>query len=78
VRDYCPLVYRRWTGAGFDYSEATCPYAGAQSYDLDGNPVPNSMDKPSKRLGTCCRVRFGVNAALPFGGFPGVARVRAR
>lgn len=80
VRDYCDLKYRRWDAdAGeFDYSEATCPYAGAQSYDRNGDPVPDAEDEPSKRLNTCCQTRFGENAILPFGGFPGVARVRAR
>jgi lambda family phage minor tail protein L len=28
VRDYCDHIVRRWTGAAFDYSRATCPYTG--------------------------------------------------
>lgn len=78
VRDFCDLEYRRWDGAAFDYTQATCPYVGAQSYDENGDPVADANDRCSKRLGTGCQARFGENGILPFGGFPGVARIRAR
>lgn len=77
-RDYCDHVYRRWTGAAFDYTEASCPYNGAQSYDLNGAPVASALDAPSKQLTTCCKARFGANAVLPTRAFPGVARLIAR
>jgi lambda family phage minor tail protein L len=81
MRDYCPLIYRRWTGTEFDYSKATCPYVG-----FDGNPpatagaffrrdgtstVNPAEDKCGKRLSDCVD-RFG-DRPLPYGGFPGMA-----
>lgn len=77
VRDYCDHVTRRYTGSGFDYSQATCPYDGAAK-DANGNACADAEEVFSKRLTTCCQARFGVNAALPFRGFPGVARLRGR
>lgn len=67
-------VYNPTTGL-FNYSKAQCPYTGAQGYDLNDLPVPASLDQPSRRL-SCCKVRFGENNPLPFGGFPGAARVQ--
>lgn len=75
LRDTCTWRYRIYTGSGFDYSRATCPYTGSNYYDDMGNPTTASNDRCGKRLSDC-RLRFGQNAALPFGGFPGVARVR--
>jgi lambda family phage minor tail protein L len=78
VRDYCDHEYRRWTGAGFDYSDATCPYVGANgSFDENDDPCPNAQDRCSKRLSGCL-ARFGTNAPLPTRAFPGVARLRVR
>jgi len=78
VRDVCLWRYRRWnaeTGA-FDYTGVQCPYTGAQAYDADGNPTTPDKDRPSRHITTCCKARFGAKAQLPFGGFPGVGRVR--
>jgi lambda family phage minor tail protein L len=76
VRDTCLWRYRRWTGSAWDYSEAQCPYVGTQAYDANNNPVADpALDRPARNL-SCCKTRFGDNAALPFGGFPGVARAR--
>lgn len=75
LRDSCTHIYRRWTGNGFDYSRATCPYAGGQSYDAAGNAVSDSKDRCGKRLSDC-RLRFGDNGRLPTRAFPGVGRVR--
>lgn len=70
IGNQCTWAYRRWTGSAFDYSKAICPYAGAQSYDINGNPVASgALDVPSKQVATCCKVRFGANAPLPYGGF---------
>ena len=78
LRDYCPLIYRNWdlsTGQ-FDYTKATCPYTGDNYFRKDGSATTNpAEDEPAKTLNRCCRVRFG-DAPLPFGGFPGLARVR--
>ncbi|MBO6507513.1 MAG: phage minor tail protein L [Roseibium sp.] len=77
IRDTCLWRYRVWnpdTG-DFDYSRAQCPYAGGSSYDKSGNSVTSDKDQCGRRL-TDCELRFGANAALPFGGFPGAARAR--
>lgn len=79
-------------GAGaWDYTDAQCPYAGAAYFDAKDRPVASAaQDRCSRRLSGCKR-RFtvGVGApdahgrynaygedALPFGGFPGVGRLR--
>lgn len=77
TRDYCTHDYRRWDGGGFDYSEASCPYAGAAHFDENDKPVGAAGDRCSKML-SGCRLRFGEGAVLPTRAFPGVARVRAR
>lgn len=80
VTRLCDQRYRVWdpATAAFDYSRATCPYVGAQSYDRFGNTVISGADDIcSKQLEGGCKVRFGEEAILPFRGFPGVARVRA-
>lgn len=77
VKGTCLWRYRIWrpelnAGAGgFDYSKAQCPYAGAQSYDINDLPVADAEDAPSRTL-NCCKTRFGADQPLPFGGFPGV------
>lgn len=79
IRDTCLWRYRSWISleSRFDYSKAQCPYTGSQAYDIDDNPIAdNSKDTPSRRL-SCCRARFGAKNPMPFGGFPGAARIRA-
>lgn len=77
IRDYCDHIYRRPTGAGFDYTNVTCPYAGAAYFDEDDKPTDAAGDRCSKRL-TGCRLRFGQDAVLPTRAFPGVARLKLR
>jgi lambda family phage minor tail protein L len=77
LRDYCDKRYRFWGGSVFDYTKATCPYTGSACFNTQGNPVGAADDRCGKRLSDC-KLRFGVNAVLPYGGFPGVARVRPR
>lgn len=73
LQSACVFRYRHWTGASFDYTNATCPYVGSGNFDINGNSVVGGAnDVPSKRIDTCCKVRF--SGTLPFGGFPGVAR----
>lgn len=78
VRDFCLWRYRIWnpTTGAFDDSKAQCPYKGTASFDAKGNPTTPDKDRPGRTLATCCKPRFGENAEYPFGGFPGVARVR--
>ncbi|ACL61032.1 phage minor tail protein L [Methylobacterium nodulans] len=78
IRDICLWRYRRWDedAQAFVYDGVQCLYNGDQSYDRFGNPTTPDQDEPSRHVTTCCKVRFGADAQLPFGGFPGVARVR--
>lgn len=74
LKNACTHTYRTWNGASFDYTKATCPYAGTNYFNLSGTQVLNpAEDKCSKQLGAGCRKRFGENGELPFRGFPGVA-----
>jgi lambda family phage minor tail protein L len=75
VRDYCDLVYRTYTPEdGYDYSLATCPYVGSEDFNEQDEAVSAVDDKCGQRFRSC-KLRFG-NQPLPFGGFPGVGRVR--
>ncbi len=73
----CMWRYRSWDATknggagGFDYTKAQCPYAGAQAYDINDQPVADALDYPSRTL-DCCKTRFGEDQPLPYGGFPGV------
>lgn len=82
VRDYCDHTTRQWNGSAFVYTNATCPWGTepgqTQAYDRDGNTTTAANEVFSKRLDSCCRARFGNDAELPYRGWPGVARVRAR
>lgn len=81
--NYCPWVYRRSKGTNtgnplndFTYHEADnkCPFIGNTYFDLNDNPVASpTQDRCGKRV-TSCKKRFGADAELPFGGFPGAAR----
>lgn len=82
--DYCDRIYRRWDqtlagGAGaYVYDTSTdnpCPYVGAAMFDQDGNPTDDPRkDVAAKTVRLCCLKRF-AGQPLPFGGFPGVARL---
>lgn len=76
IRDTCMFRYREFnkiTGQ-FDYSKAVCPYAGNRYFDRNNNEVSTpEEDVPSRNTG-CCKVRFGADQPLPFGGFPGIVR----
>lgn len=79
IRDTCLWRYRAWNPSNntFDYTKAQCPYTGAKSYDINNEEVSDpAFDVPSRRI-SCCETRFGKGQPLPYGGFPGVARVRA-
>jgi lambda family phage minor tail protein L len=77
VANTCMWRYRVWNPdtETFDYSKAQCPYTGAQSYDINNNPVSSGADDVPSRDLKCCKTRFGADQPLPFGGFPGAARI---
>mgnify|MGYP000091340459 CR=1 FL=1 len=52
----------------------TCGYAGARRFTLSNQgTLDPAQDKCSKSI-AACRLRFGQNAVLPHGGFPGLQR----
>ena len=64
---YCQWLYR----------SNECGYTGTNYFDSgDDLVLTASQDVCGKRL-TSCAVRFGADAILPFGGFPGVGRFNA-
>ena len=53
------------------YRSAECSYAGGAVATIDDVPTSSmGADACGKRL-TSCKLRFGANGNLPFGGFPG-------
>lgn len=66
IQNLCPWVYR----------SSECGYAAARYFDTSDTPVSSlAQDVCGKRLASC-RVRFGNNKTLPFGGFPSVGTFR--
>lgn len=64
--NYCPWVYR----------SSDCGYTGPPVAKADDSPTAlMGEDRCSKRL-SGCKLRFPNNQPLPFGGFPGVGRLR--
>lgn len=54
------------------YRSGECGYTGSNYFDVNDNPVANAnQDVCGKRISSC-EARFGVNATLPYGGFPGI------
>ena len=83
TREFCGFTYRIFdptanNGQGaFDYSRTFCPYTGGAMFDENGKPVTDpALDSCSRQLANGCEVRHPSPAKVPFGGFPGAARVR--
>lgn len=76
ILNFCQWRYRRpRPDGGFDYDRATCPYTGADRFDAKGNPVASdAADQCGKQLRDC-KLRFGENGVLPFGGFPAAGKL---
>lgn len=54
-----------------------CDYAGTRYFDKNNNPVDDpSLDECNGTL-TACKLRFGENEELSFGGFPGTSLIRS-
>ena len=54
-----------------------CDYAGTRYFDKHNNPVSDpSLDECNGTL-TGCKLRFGENNELSFGGFPGTSLIRS-
>ncbi len=53
------------------YRSSECSYTGSNFFDANGNTVGTlAQDVCGKRVSSC-KLRFGNNAELPFGSFPG-------
>ena len=76
LRDTCTAIYRRWTGAAFNYVMATCPYTGTSCFDRDGNATTEAADICGKKTDDC-KLRFPAGP-LPTHAFPAVSRTRVR
>ena len=62
-----PLIGRQWV-----YRSSECGYTGTNYFDANNNAVGSaSLDVCGKRLSSC-QVRFGTNAELPYGSYPGI------
>ena len=62
IANICQWVYR----------SAECGYIGTNYFDANNNAVGSaSLDVCGKRLSSC-QVRFGTNAELPYGSYPGI------
>lgn len=58
------------------YRSPECSYAGGAVAKADDTPTSDlAQDRCGKRL-TSCRMRFGQNAELPYGGFPAAGLIR--
>ena len=66
TESYCPSKYR----------QEACGYTGPAVATVTGVPTSDiTLDRCGKKLSDC-KLRFGANAELPFGGFPACGLVR--
>jgi phage-related protein len=64
IANICQWVYR----------STECGYIGTNYFDANNNAVGSaSLDVCGKRLSSC-QVRFGANAELPYGSYPGISQ----
>lgn len=57
------------------YRSGECGYAGGPVADYANTPTSDPAKDQCSRTLKGCKLRFGENGELPFGGFPGIARV---
>ena len=53
------------------YRSSECSYAGTDYYDVNGKEVSTLAEDVCGKRVASCKLRFGENAELPFGSFPG-------
>lgn len=73
VANLCTARYRvPETGCTWVPDPSTGPW-----FDILGNPVASeALDRASKRLSTCCAVRFGEHGKKPYMGYPAAGLIR--
>jgi lambda family phage minor tail protein L len=59
----------------WEYRKGECGYAGGPVADYADNPTSDPAKDQCSLTMRGCKKRFGANGELPFGGFPGSARV---
>jgi len=59
------------------YRSAECGYVGGPVAKLDDTATSNPAEDFCGKRVSSCKLRFGDNAELPFGGFPGVGQTSA-
>lgn len=69
----CSHTYRIWTGSGFDYSNASCPYTDTDYFTVEGTPTTAANDRCGKKL-VDDKLRFGTTNELPMRAFPGIGQ----
>lgn len=72
------MLPRRQIIAGtcmWSYRSVECGYTGGPVADYKNEPTVYPEKDQCSRTLTGCKLRFGENAELPFGGFPGAARL---
>ena len=62
IQNICPWTYR---GEG-------CGYTGTNYFDINDNPVGSAASVVCSPRLSGCKVRFGQNGLVPYGGVPGV------
>ena len=58
------------------YRGADCGYTGTNYFDKFGNPVDNPAEDVCPGTVAGCKLRWGEDGQLPFGGFPAIAITR--
>jgi lambda family phage minor tail protein L len=53
------------------YRSSECSYTGSNYFDVNGNSVSTLAEDVCGKRVASCKLRFGENAELPFGSFPG-------
>ncbi len=78
LRDVCQWAYRRREGNAWvnPAEDDGCPYRGAALWNAEDEPVSNPANDVCSRRLSGCKLRFGDDGVLPFGGFAGVSQLR--
>ena len=63
LREQCQWIYR---------SDIGCHYSGTNYFNANDTQVFNPDDDVCGKRLTSCKLRFGADTRLPFGGFPGL------
>ena len=77
LRDTCTHIYRVYTDGEFVYTNATCPYTGANYFKRDGSSTETASEDVCGKKYSDCKLRYPLKSdVLPTRAFPNVARIR--